>query len=95
MPQALADRPFPGPDTQYYLECFYALSDHRQSGGFGLSPLDLPSIKILADAVGYGEGKDFEWFRYMMAELDRAYLEYMNERQRIESQTRAAQRPKR
>lgn len=94
VPKALSDRPFPGPDTQFYLECFYALADHRQSNGFSLNPLDLHSIKIYADAIGYG-GDDFEWFRYIMAELDGAYREYMSEQQRIESQTRAAQRPRR
>jgi hypothetical protein len=82
-----------GPDIQFYLECFYALSRHRQSSGFGPSQLDIPSIKIYADAIGYGD--DFEWFLGVMAEMDQAYLEYSNEKQRIESQTKAAQRPRR
>lgn len=95
VPKALADRPLPGPDTQFYLECFYALSRHRQSNGFGPSQLDIPSIKIYADAIGYGGSEDFEWFLHIIAELDQAYLEFVNEKQRIESQTKAAQRPKR
>jgi hypothetical protein len=94
VPKALEDRPYPGPDTLFYLECFYALSRHRQSNGFGPSQLDIPSIKIYADAIGYGEA-EFEWFLYMMAELDQEYLSFVNEKRSAESQTKAAQRPKR
>jgi hypothetical protein len=88
IPKALADRPWEGPDIQFYLECFYALSRHRQSNGFGPSQLDIPSIKIYADAIGYG-GDDFEWFLFIISEMDQGYLEFVNEKQRIESQTKA------
>jgi hypothetical protein len=71
------------------LECFYALSRHRGSNGFGQSQLDIPSIKIYADAVGYG-GADFEWFLYIIAELDQSYLKFVNEKQKAESQMKAA-----
>lgn len=71
------------------MECFYALSRHRGSSGFGPSSLDIPSIKIYADAIGYG-GTDFGWFLDIMSELDQSYLEFVNEKQKSESQMKAA-----
>ena len=92
IPPALANRPNPGADVLFYLDCYHALARHRPNSGMGLSPVPLPDIKIYADATGFAAPADFLWFSEIIGALDEEFLSFQSKKIESERAQAAAQR---
>ena len=92
VPPALASQPTITPDVAYFMECFSLLSRHRQSGGFGVNPLSLVDIVVVAGPLGYRTPDEFLFFAEIIGGMDQEFLSYFNERQKIESASKAKNR---
>ena len=89
---ALASQPIITPDVAYFMECFSLLSRHRQSSGFGANPLSLVDIVVVAGPLGYRTPDEFLFFAEIIGGMDQEFLSYFNERQKIESASKAKNR---
>ena len=92
VPPALASQPTITPDVAYFMECFSLLSRHRQSSGFGANPLSLVDIVVVAGPLGYRTPDEFLFFAEIIGGMDQEFLSYFNERQKIESASKAKNR---
>lgn len=92
VPPALASQPTLTPDVAYFMECFSLLSRHRQSSGFGANPLSLVDIVVVAGPLGYRTPDEFLFFAEVIGGMDQEFLSYFNERQKIESASKAKNR---
>ena len=92
VPPALASQPTITPDVAYFMECFSLLSRHRQSSGFGVNPLSLVDIVVVAGPLGYHTPDEFLFFAEVIGGMDQEFLSYFNERQKIESASKAKNR---
>lgn len=92
VPQALASRPVVTPDVAYLLECFSLLSRHRQSGGFGVNPIPLVDVVAVAAPLGFTTPPDFLFFMEIMGELDRVFMDYAAEQQKLAAATKPKHR---
>jgi hypothetical protein len=72
------------------MECFSLLSRHRQSSGFGANPISLADIVAVSAPLGFRSVTDFLFFADVMGELDREFMTYAAEQQRLASTTTAA-----
>lgn len=88
VPHALASRPTVTPDVAYFLECFALLSRHRQSNGFAANPLPLADIVAVSFPLGFRGPDDFLFFVEIMGEMDREFLNYSGEQQKLRSATK-------
>ena len=92
VPQALASRPVVTPDVAYLLECFSLLSRHRQSGGFGVNPIPLVDVVAASAPLGFYTPPDFLFFAEIMGDMDRVFMDYAAEQQKLASATKPKHR---
>ena len=85
----MENQPVLTPDVAYFLECFSLISRHRQSNGFGVNPLSLVDIVAVAAPLGFKTGDEFLFFAEIIGEMDREFLDYAQERQKLDSATKS------
>jgi hypothetical protein len=88
VPPALASRPTITPDVSYLLECFALLSRHRQSNGFATNPIPLADIVAVSGPLGFRSSSDFLFFAEIMGDMDREFLSYDQEQQKLKAATK-------
>ena len=89
VPPALASRPVLTPEVAYFIECFGLLNAHRQSSGFGVSPLPLADIVAVSGPLGFRTSDEFLFFAEIISALDREFLDYADEKQKRDSATKS------
>ena len=67
------------PGLEVYLEAFYELCSDRPQAMSGISPIPFTSICKFAEAYGL-RGEDFEDLRYFARVLDKAFIEWHEDR---------------
>jgi hypothetical protein len=72
----------------YLLECFSLLSRHRQSNGFASNPLSLIDIVAVSGPLGFRSSDEFLFFAEVMGEMDREYLSFDHEQQKLRAATK-------
>jgi hypothetical protein len=66
----------------FFVEEYFALSDFRQSSGFGANPLSQRDVLDRAELVGMVSHNDQLWYLSVMRHLDRVFLDYVREKQK-------------
>lgn len=66
----------------FFIEEYFALSDFRQTTGFGASPLAQRDVLDRAELVGMSSIADKLWYLSMMRHLDRVFLDHVREKQK-------------
>lgn len=76
------NKPHGGPEVLFFVEEYFALSDFRQSSGFGANPLSQRDVLDRAELVGMSSPGNKLWYLSVMRSLDRIFLNYLREKQK-------------
>lgn len=87
MPPSLANRPEENLVADFILSAFATLSNHRQSGGMGMSPLAFQDIIAYARLVGYNGADEALFFARLVAVCDNIYLQRAADKQKAQAKS--------
>jgi hypothetical protein len=94
-PPALANRPEENLIANFILSAFSTLSNHRQSGGMGMSALAFQDIIAYARLVGYTGADEILFFARLIAVCDNIYLQRAADKQKAQAKSNSNSKGKR